>query len=246
MGGKIECYVDIASYYSYIAFAHLQQNQALLEQNGVSVEYHPFLIAAVNAESGNRPPWLVKTKAKYLSKYDTKRAAEGVGLKNLSAPGDLMVAGRTIMPMRALLHIKAHYSLDVFITALGYMFHAFWTLHKVPITVPVLTEVLSEIPVGYQVGASPSSSTTPQKALFTPEQIASIVEAVGKEEAKAGLKATVDAALARGAFGAPWIWVTNASGKSEPFFGSDRWKAVYDLLGLPYQKLEVLPPKSKL
>jgi hypothetical protein len=27
----------------------------------------------------------------------------------------------------------------------------------------------------------------------------------------------------QGAFGCPWFWVTNSEGKSEPFFGSDRY-----------------------
>jgi len=27
----------------------------------------------------------------------------------------------------------------------------------------------------------------------------------------------------QGAFGCPWFWVTNLEGKSEPFFGSDRY-----------------------
>ena len=27
----------------------------------------------------------------------------------------------------------------------------------------------------------------------------------------------------QGAFGNPWYWVTNSEGKSEPFFGSDRY-----------------------
>ncbi|KAI1151373.1 thioredoxin-like protein [Nemania diffusa] len=239
MGGKIECYLDIASYYSYIAFVQLQQNKDLLTQNGIEVEIHPFLIGAVNVGSGNRPPWLVPAKAKH-SKYESKRTAAAIGLKNLSPPGDLMESGKTLVPMRALTHIKSAFPVEVYTAAFAYLFHAFWTLHKVPNGIPVLGEVLSEIPAQFRL-ATPTPSP---KKLFTPEQVAQILDAVSGAEVKAALKARVDEALARGAFGAPWIWATDAQGRSEPFFGSDRWNCVYEFLGLLYQKMQLLPPQK--
>ncbi|KAI1122951.1 thioredoxin-like protein [Nemania abortiva] len=238
MGGKIECYLDIASYYSYIAFVQLQQNKELLKQNEIEVELHPVLIGGINAGSGNRPPWLVPAKAKH-SKYDTRRAAAALGLKDVTPPGDLMEAGKTLVPMRAMTYIKSAFPAEVFTTAFAYLFHAFWTLHKVPNSAQVLGEVLSEIPAHFQL-ASPSSS----KRLFTPEQVAQVLDGLSAAEVKAALKARVDEALARGAFGAPWIWATNAQGRSEPFFGSDRWHFVYDFLDVPYQKMQLLPPQK--
>jgi glutathione S-transferase kappa 1 len=56
------------------------------------------------------------------------------------------------------------------------------------------------------------------------------------------LTATTQEALDRGAFGAPWLWVTNEEGKSEPFFGSDRFHFVYQYLGLPFQDITLLAP----
>ncbi|KAI0096336.1 thioredoxin-like protein [Nemania sp. FL0031] len=240
MGGKIECYLDIASYYSYITFVQLQQTKELLKQNEVEVDIHPVLIGGINAGSGNRPPWLVPAKAKH-SKYDSKRAAGALGLKNVTVPGDLMEAGKTLVPMRAMTYIKSAFPGDVFTTAFAYLFHSFWTLHKVPNSVPVLGEVLSEIPAHFQLDAPPPPS--PAK-LFTPEQVAQILAGTSAAEVKGALKARVDEALGRGAFGAPWIWVTDAQGCSEPFFGSDRWHFVYDFLGLPYQQMRLLPPQK--
>jgi len=50
-----------------------------------------------------------------------------------------------------------------------------------------------------------------------------------------------------GTFGAPWFWITNGAGVSEPFFGSDRWAYMWDFLDVPYQNLEILPKeKAKL
>ncbi|TGJ84281.1 hypothetical protein E0Z10_g4477 [Xylaria hypoxylon] len=245
--------MDAASYYSYIAFIQLQQNNQLLKQNGIEVEVYPYLLGAINVGSNNRPPWLVPAKAIY-SKYDTKRAADNVGLKDYAIPAELMEAGKTVAPMRTLTYIRSAFPAEVYTTAFAYFFHAFWTLHKYPNSLALLTEVLSEIPVHFQLecfnSASASSPITPpptsssSEKLFTPEQVAQILNAVSTEEVKTALKARVDEALARGAFGAPWIWATDAQGRSEPFFGSDHLNFVYEFLGVPYQKMQLLPPQK--
>ncbi|KAI0446001.1 thioredoxin-like protein [Xylaria telfairii] len=247
MGGKIECYLDIVSYYSYVTFVQLQQNKELLRQNGIELQIHPFLLGAINAATGNRPPWLLPAKGKY-SKYETKRAAAAVGLKNISVPGDLMAVSKTMLPMRAATYIKSAFPEEVYTTTFAYLLHAFWTLHKIPNTAPVLSEVLSEIPARFRLGCfdSPSAPNPPSSSekLFTPEQVTRILEAASTEEMKSALKSRVDEALARGAFGAPWIWATDAQGRSEPFFGSDRWHCVYDFLHVPYEKMHLLPPQT--
>ncbi|KAF7355355.1 Glutathione S-transferase kappa [Mycena sanguinolenta] len=52
--------------------------------------------------------------------------------------------------------------------------------------------------------------------------------------------------LDQGAFGAPWLWVRDATGKEEPFFGSDRFHFVWQYLGLPWKDIELLPKQAKL
>ncbi|KAI1818730.1 thioredoxin-like protein [Poronia punctata] len=239
MGGKIECYLDIASYYSYIAYVQLRRNAGLLKRHGVELQIHPVLIGAINVGSGNSPPWKVPAKAKH-GQYDMKRAAKAVGLKDVSVPGDLMVIGKTIVPMRALTYIKASFPEDIYLTVFGYLFHAFWTLHKVPNTESVLAEVLAEIPADFHLDcyntAPASDTTTNNKKLFTEEQVSQILAGISKPEIKDALKARVDEALKRGAFGAPWIWATDAQGRAEPFFGSDRWHWVFDFLGVEHQE----------
>ena len=42
-----------------------------------------------------------------------------------------------------------------------------------------------------------------------------------------------------GAFGAPWFWMTR-DGVGEPSFGSDRFHYMYQFLGVPYRKMEVM------
>ncbi|KAH9887465.1 thioredoxin-like protein [Xylariomycetidae sp. FL2044] len=263
-GGKIECYLDIASLYSYVMFVQILKTQDALRAHGVEIDIHPFFLGAVNAGSGNRPPWLVKTKARYLGKYETPRSLKAVGLENVSPPGNLMEMGRTILPLRALHYIKAHYPQSVYYTTFHYLFHAFWTQHRAPITPESLAQALQEVPVPVPVpttNATTSTTTTStsttipttttttipttdrRRLLFDAAQTKQILEAAGSPEYKDRLRCAVEEALDRGAFGAPWLWVTdNAGGRSEPFFGSDRWQHVYEFFGLPYEGLRLLLP----
>jgi 2-hydroxychromene-2-carboxylate isomerase len=51
-------------------------------------------------------------------------------------------------------------------------------------------------------------------------------------------------ALDTGCFGTPWWIITNSEGKTENFFGADRWEHVCDFMGeeflgyFPQKKLE--------
>ncbi|KAI1074704.1 thioredoxin-like protein [Whalleya microplaca] len=266
MGGHIDCYLDIASLYSYIALIQILKTQDILKQHSVEIEIHPVLLGAINAGSertnpqeGNKPPWTLPAKATH-SAFDSRRALRAVGLRSVSPPGDLFEAGRTTLPLRALLRIKATHPRRVYLTALHVLFHAFWTLHRVPTTADVLGEVLSEAPRDFTFAGDSESGTggsffaaggeeagfrSSGERLFTAAEVAQILRAAAEPEAKDALRRTTDEALARGAFGAPWLWVTDRrTGEAEPFFGSDRWHFVYEFLGLPYRDVALLPPSS--
>ena len=57
---------------------------------------------------------------------------------------------------------------------------------------------------------------------FSEDEANEIMAAANTPEYKQALTNNTKKALDRGAFGAPWLWVTNDKGESEPFFGSDR------------------------
>ncbi|KAI0114961.1 thioredoxin-like protein [Daldinia grandis] len=243
-----------ASLYSYITFIQVIKTQDVLKQHGVEIDIHPFFLGAINAGSGNKPPWTLPAKAVYGA-HDSQRSRRAVGLSNVSPPGDLMQAGRTTVPLRALLYVKARYPAATYLATWRALFHAFWTLHRPPITPEALDETLSSIPAS--AGLAPAASAAAAAAsppetlakgqggerLFAAEEVAEILRAEKSAEYKDALRETTQRALDQGAFGAPWLWVTNAAtGKSEPFFGSDRWSHVYAFLGLPYQDVELLPP----
>ncbi|KAI1637156.1 thioredoxin-like protein [Biscogniauxia mediterranea] len=279
MPGRIECYFDIASFYSYVAFIQILRNKELLEQHSIEIEIHPVLLGAINVGSGNKPPWSLPAKAVY-GRQDMQRAAKSVGLVDAAPPGDLLEVGRTMLPLRALLYIQASYPRPVFLTALHYLFHVFWTLHRAPNDEGSLLAALLEVPASFSpIPSSPSPSppsSTPSPSptrLFDPATASRIVsEASSSGALKDALRRNVERALARGAFGAPWLWVTRTGkGKQEgreeeekekeggdgkgggeegegegeggePFFGSDRWHFVYEYLGVPYRGVELLAP----
>ncbi|KAG8161754.1 hypothetical protein KVR01_008741 [Diaporthe batatas] len=230
MGGKIDCYIDIASFYSYIGFVYLVENLKTLESHGVQVEFHPILLGGIMANSGNNPPWFNKAKAKY-GFYEGRRASAGAGIPETQFPDDLMSQSHTILPLRALHYIKANYPREVYHATWAHLFKKFWTPPNLNLTkVDILAKVLSEFDA------------------FSPEECEQILAAAKSQEAKDALTKATKSALDQGAYGAPWLWVRNDKGEAEPFFGSDRFHHIYKHLGLPYQDIALLPPggRSKL
>ncbi|KAL7960741.1 hypothetical protein V8C34DRAFT_320831 [Trichoderma compactum] len=107
----------------------------------------------------------------------------------------------------------ANYPKDTFLATFESLFKAFWT----PPNVNLIPE---ENPRAVLQGATEKPGKSGSKKLFTEEEVEKIMKARGGM--KDVLMATTQRAVDQGAFGAPWIWVTNAKGEQEPCFGSDR------------------------
>ncbi len=60
------------------------------------------------------------------------------------------------------------------------------------------------------------------RPLLTPAQVDEVLRAAGSRACRDALTRSTDEALRRGAFGCPWLWVTDGEGRAEAFFGSDR------------------------
>ena len=117
----------------------------------------------------------------------------------------------TVSPERALLFIKTNYPVETFLSAMHFFCHKFWTPPHVNLTKDdLLAQVLAE------------ATETPEggEKLFTQTDVKRIME--GRIEMKDVLKKETEKAVELGAFGCPWLWVTNKKGQTEPFFGSDR------------------------
>lgn len=228
MGGHIECYLDLASYYSYLGFNYLLKNREALLAYGVTVEFTPVFLGGINQGSGNKPPWSLPAKANYGA-FDADRAKKYHGLEKISTPPFFPLWKETLVPQRSLCYVKEHFSRDVFEQTWIHLFHRMWSEHVNITVLELLTESLE------------------QTRFFSKSEIETIVKAASEQEWKDKLSANTKLVLERGAFGAPWHWVRNGEGKEEPFFGSDRYHFMWTFLGVPYQDIAIIPKeKAKL
>jgi glutathione S-transferase kappa 1 len=120
-----------------------------------------------------------------------------------------MAMSLTVSPMRALHRIKAVFPEETFLDAFAFLFQRLWRPPHVDLTKDEnLRQVLLE------------ATSEKGQLLFTAEQVEDIM---GSRDAMKGvLKAKTEEVVKLGAFGAPWLWVTNSKGESQAFFGSDR------------------------
>ena len=162
--------------------------------------------------TGNSPPWKLPVKGAYLAK-DGQRAARRVGKSHIKFPKDFLSMALTTSVERALLYIKAHYSTETFISATHYLMDKFWTPPHLNMTKDENLEIALK-------GATENVDGTGKK-LFSDEDVKKIM--AGREETKDLLKSETKRTADMGAFGLPWLRVTNDEGKTEPFFGSDRY-----------------------
>ena len=145
---------------------------------------------------------------------------------------------KNLQPLRALHYIQRNFSADTYITTFHYLFYRYWTPENADLrNADVLRSVLREAPAGFHGKASQGSAAQP---LFTAADVDAILAGATSQAAKDQLTAATKEAVDRGAYGAPWLWVTNDAGVGEPFFGSDRFHFVYKFLGLPYQDIALL------
>ncbi|UNI14119.1 Dihydrofolate reductase [Purpureocillium takamizusanense] len=242
-GGRIDCYLDIASLFSYVAFVDLIGNLDTLAAHGVKVEFHPVFLGGIMQASGNRPPWMLPAKAKYLS-HDSRRAMAARGITDWASPPNLMELARTQSPLRALHYIKANFPPAALHATLAALFRRFWAPPHANFTDDaVLAATLAEVVV-VDDGGGNNNNPQDRRRFFSDEQVRAIMAA--RDGMKDSLKEETGRALELGAFGAPWIWVTNEAGKAEPFFGSDRFAQIYKHLGIAYQDVKILDPGAKL
>ncbi|KAF7948709.1 hypothetical protein EAE96_007903 [Botrytis aclada] len=220
MPGHIDCYLDCSSFYSYAALVHLCKNREILLSHDVTIDLIPVFLGGINHGSGNKPPWTLPAKAKY-SKFDSARTVEYHGLPNLQ-PSEFFPPV-TLLPQRALCFIKSRYSVEVFEKTWLEIFNALWVPPQKNITIP---EIFKEFLNGL--------------GMFDEKGVEDIMQKATEKEWKDKLLENTKDALEKGAFGAPWMWVRNAEGKEEPFFGSDRFHFMWRFLGVKFKDIEIV------
>ncbi|CAK7268847.1 hypothetical protein SEPCBS119000_003269 [Sporothrix epigloea] len=242
MGGRIDAYLDIASLYSYLAFVYLLKDAPAYAANRVQIVFHPVLLGAINQATGNKPPISLPAKAKY-GIFDVRRSCDRAGVPEVRFPPDFMKRAMTVLPLRALHYIQRHFTAETYVIAFHYLFYRFWTPENANLGDPdVLRSVLREAPIGFSGMSSVGGGDV--LPLFTAADVDAILAGATAQAAKDQLSAATKDAIDRGAYGAPWLWVTNDAGISEPFFGSDRFHFIYKFLNLPYKDVSLLDTPS--
>jgi 2-hydroxychromene-2-carboxylate isomerase len=187
MPAPIEFYFDFSSPYSYLLS---EQIEAVATRHGRSVKYRPTLLGAVFKQTGAMPLVEVPLKGEY-SKRDFLRSARYAGVK-FSMPDAFPVS--TVNAARALLWLQSSGSAKS-VPFVHTVLRAYFTQNRNVSEAAVLADIAQEL------GIDP----------------AAMAAAVQDPAIKEKLKAAVDESIARGVFGAPFVFVDG-----EPFWGNDR------------------------
>ena len=117
--------VDVVSPYTFFAF-HVLETYRHVWKN-VEIEYVPVILGIVMKDSGNRPPIMVKNKAKWLD-VDVKRTSAELGLGKFERPPGFPY--NSFPAQRALLALKQSENELDFTNCARALWRAGWTEHK--------------------------------------------------------------------------------------------------------------------
>jgi 2-hydroxychromene-2-carboxylate isomerase len=189
---SVEFFWDVSSPYTYLASTQLP---ALAERTQAEVVYRPFLLGGVFKASGNVAPAVVPARAVYLSQdLDRWRKKYRVPMRLPVAEVTFPING--VLPMRVATAVARHGLGAEFCHA---VMRAYWEEGRDVSEAATLSEVVSQLAL---------------------DPAAILAEAVSPA-VKDALRAASDEAVARGAFGAPTMFVDGAM-----FFGNDRLEFV--------------------
>jgi len=187
MPNPVEFYFDFSSPYGYIASEKID---ALAENYGRSVLWRPFLLGVAFKATGGGPLPSIPIKGQYAIR-DIERSARFHGLR-YQHPGKFPIS--SITPARAFYWLEASDSV-----AAREMAKAFFRAYFVEnVDISNLEKILL---IGANLGLDPDA----------------VRSGIGELATKERTRQEVDAGLAKGVFGSPYIIVDG-----EPFWGADR------------------------
>ena len=187
MSKTIEFLFDFGSPTTYLAYTQLPR---LAAETGARIAYVPILLGGVFKATGNQSPVMVPAKGRWMG-YDLQRFARRYRVPFTFNP-HFPINTLTLMRGAVGLQMKQP---DRFMPYVDAVFSAMWVE-------PV------------NLGDPTVLASTLQAAGFEADALMALV---GEADVKARLIANTEAAVARGAFGAPTFFVGD-----EMFFGQDR------------------------
>ena len=192
MPAAIEFYFDLSSPYGYLA---AQRIDALAAKHGRSVDWRPVLLGVMFKATGMAPLTEIPLKGDY-SRRDFARSARFHGIAGFRMPTRFPVP--TQAPARIVLWVKARDPALAGRVAKA-LFRAYF-VDDVDISDP---DTAAAVAAKEGVDAAAARAAIDDPAI------------------KDALKAEVAAAIARGVFGSPFIFVDG-----EPFWGLDRFEQI--------------------
>lgn len=195
MSKSVDFYFDFGSPAAYLAWTQLPK---ICADNGATLNYKPMLLGGVFQATGNRAPMTVPLKGNYLFD-DLGRFARRYGVVFRHNP-HFPVNTITLMRVASGLQMRADPRFDAYVKA---MFEAMWVNAKNLGDAATLAEVLAAA------------------GLDAAELMALAAEPAVKDR----LRSDTEAAVARGIFGAPTLFVGNAM-----YWGQDRLDFVREAL----------------
>ena len=191
MSSPIEFYFDFYSPYGYLASLRIDEIAA---RQGRDVIWRPFLLGPAFAATGHRPLLDTPLMGEYAA-LDFARSARLQGAA-FRLPDEF--------PKAALAPSRAYY----------------WLFDERPETARQLAKAVYEATFGQG-----RDGTQPELVAELAEPLgidkASLLAAIGTPEIKQRLKRETDAAMQRGVFGSPFVFIGD-----EPFWGNDRLEQV--------------------
>ena len=187
MAEPIEFYFEFASPYGYLASTQID---AIAARHGRTVAWHPIMLGAAFKETGARPLTRTPLKGPYLL-HDVPRFARLLGVPLRLPP---------VIPMNSLAASRACVWLEEADTEEAKrlaqaLLHAHWGEGR-DLSAP---EVVAEVGAGLAVDRD------------------ALLAAMADQRIKDRLKELTQAAIERGVFGSPFVFVDG-----EPFWGADR------------------------
>ena len=195
MKKTVEFFFDVGSPTTYLAWTQLPE---LCAQADAALVYRPMLLGGVFQATGNASPALIAAKGRYMND-DMDRYAKRYGVPLRPNPF-FPINTLTLMRGAAGVQLRMPERLPDYLRA---VFNAIWVDALNMNDPAVAAQALRD-------------------AGFDP---AAFMALVGDAEVKATLRATTEEAVARGAFGAPTMFVGTAM-----FFGQDRLDFVREAL----------------
>jgi 2-hydroxychromene-2-carboxylate isomerase len=165
-----------------------------------TVNWHPVLLGAIFPMTGARPLTQIPMRAEY-SWLDFERTARLAGIP-YNRPPKFPIA--TQAPARAMLWTREHGGEAKMLQLVKALYHAFFA-DGIDISNP---QEVVRIAEGLQIDP------------------AALTAGMGSQEIKDRLRADNDAAIARGVFGSPFMFIDD-----EPFWGFDRFAQIEAKLG---------------